>query len=365
MIKVYFLAVFLVTACMPAQTMFQKILPGEYPVTFNSYHAYDSSRPAVAEQEEKRNGRLLQINVWYPAVSEKGTKLNFNDYVRLIASEKNANGGDVKGALRTFYDWTLDNAKTAPQVTQFKITGTETMASFGQQRAPGPFPVVLAMHGGAADVAVMAEFLASHGYIVVNTPSKGYLRDDIDVNVLGLETQMRDYEFALNWLIHEERIQSSGNISLVGVSFGGQSALSYSFTNDVSAVVSLDGGIGSVFGASLVREYRKEGDIRPGVPLLHLYNPRDLYTDLTFLRNYKDCQRTLIGMKDMEHAHFWSWGILDRYMPGVIGNIRPGDSYEAVLQQTLDFISMNSGRKVEDCDWCGTYQYDTEYLAAG
>ncbi len=365
MIKVFLVSLLLVTSCVPAQPLFQKILPGDYPVTFDTYHAYDSSRPAVTEQQHKGKGRLLQINVWYPAILDNNTKLNFNDYVRLIASEKNPGPGDVKGALSTFYDWTLENKEAAPSVVDFKKQGTETMASFRQQRAPGTFPVVLAMHGGAADVALMAEFLASHGYIVVNTPGKGYLRDDIDVNILGMKTQMRDYEFALDWLQKRKYIDAVGKVAVVGVSFGGQSALSYSFNHDVSAVISLDGGIGSVFGAGLVRAYSKEGRSKEAAPLLHMYNPGDLYTDLSFLRNYKDCQRTLIGMKNMEHVHFWSWGLLDRYMPGVIGNIRPGNSYEAVLQQTLDFISMNSGREVKECDWCKEYRSEPEHLAAG
>jgi hypothetical protein len=73
----------------------------------------------------------------------------------------------------------------------------------------------------------------------------------------------------------------------------------------------------------------------------------------------------MISMKNMEHAHFWSWGILDRYIPNIMGETRPGNSYEAVLQETLSFIEKHTkktGDKVDD--WCAQFQNSSEHLKA-
>jgi hypothetical protein len=133
----------------------------------------------------------------------------------------------------------------------------------------------------------------------------------------------------------------------------------------VNCIVSLDGGIGSAFGAGLLQS-DKNYDLKNIVtPLLHLYNPYDTYTDLTFIRRYKYADRKLIGMKNMEHAHFWSWGILDRYIPDVINKTRPGNSYEAVLQATLNFIDRHSKDTPNRvCNWCTQFQSSVENLQA-
>ncbi len=347
-----------------SQAVYDKISQGAYQVGFRSISAYDGSRPAVKEQLEKSQGRVLQINVWYPASENDAPKINFNEYVHLIGKERNPEKDDRQLALSSFYDWTFQNQIQSNEMLEFKKNGLEMNASFDLKPSNEPFPVVLLVHGGAADFAFLGEFLASHGYIVLNVPYKGYRQAELDVDVVGMQTEVKDYEFALA-RVEDLMALDSKNLSVIGASFGGQAALLFSFFNKVKCVLSYDGGIGSVFGANLLQSDPSYSLGKINVPLLHFYNPKDVYTNLTFIRQYKNSDRTLISMKNMEHAHFWSWGILDRYLPHVVNTIRPGNSYEALLQETLNFLSKHVRGKEKTCDWCGDFQNSREYLNAG
>ncbi len=347
-----------------AQGVFDKIAFGEYQVGFTSITAYDTSRPAIREQIVKSKGRVLQINVWYPTIESDAPKINFNEYIQLIAKEVNLTEKNQEIAKSIFYDWTFQNKEQSLEMVEFKKNGVKMNASFDTKPYGNPFPVVLLIHGGAADFAFLGEFLASHGFVVMNVPYKGYLQAELDVDILGMQTEVKDYEFALKKIKGQMPIDVA-NLSVIGASFGGHSALSFSFKNKVKCVISYDGGIGSEFGANLLQSDPLYSLEKIDAPLLHFYNPNDIYTNVSFIKKYGHSDRTLISMKNMEHAHFWSWGILDRYLPKVINNVRPGNSYEAVLQETLDFISKHAKEKEMTCDWCGDFQNSREFLKAG
>lgn len=320
------------------QTPFSALKKGKYAVGFRSYFEYDATRPAVVEQTEKSKGRIMQLNVWYPAKSAKTKPLNFNEYVQLSGKEINTQGSDNQATLNDYFDWTLKEGAKNKDIKQFKASGLTMWACRAATPATTHSPVVLLMHGKAADFAFLGEFLASHGFVAIHTPYKSYAQAELDVSLLGLDTQVADYEFAVAHLKTKVKADFS-KIAVLGVSFGGQSAVAYTFRNPVEAVVSFDGGIGSQWGASLLTQTKEYQLKNIKIPLLHLFNPRDQYTNLTAIKKYNYCDRTLIGLKNMEHAHFWAWGMLDKIIPNALGATRPAQSYEAVLQMTLDFLN--------------------------
>ncbi|MFN8344085.1 MAG: dienelactone hydrolase family protein [Spirosomataceae bacterium] len=321
-----------------AQMPFSALKKGNHEVGFRTFSVYDSARPAVMEQTEKSKGRVLQLNVWYPARKTKAKPLNFNDYVQLSGKEINPQSPNNQTSLNDYFDWTMKEGAKNEDIKKFKATGIKMWAS--QEAVPAVInaPVVLLMHGKAADFAFLGEFLASHGFVAIHTPYKGYAQAELDVSLLGMDTQVTDYEFAVATLKTKVNADFS-KISVLGVSFGGQSAVAYTFRNPVQAVVSFDGGIGSQWGAALLTQTKDYQLKNIKTPLLHLFNPRDQYTHLSAIRKYSYCDRTLIGMKNREHAHFWAWGVLDKFIPNALGAARPGQSYEAVLQMTLDFLN--------------------------
>lgn len=328
----------LVSGLLQAQTPFSVLKKGKYAVGFRTFVEYDTTRPAIVEQAEKSKGRVMQLNVWYPAKKTKSKLLNFNEYVQLSGKEINPQSPGSQTSLNDYFDWTLKEGAKKEDVKPFKASGVMMWASREAIPAITHSPVVLLMHGKAADFAFLGEFLASHGFAVIHTPYKGYAQAELDVKLLGMDTQVEDYEFAVSTLKAKIKADFS-KIAVLGVSFGGQSAVAYTFRNPVQAVVSLDGGIGSQWGASLLTQTKGYQLKSVKAPLLHLFNPRDQYTNLAAIRKYSYCDRTLIGIKNMEHAHFWAWGALDKWIPNALGATRPGQSYEAVLQMTLDFLN--------------------------
>ncbi len=321
-----------------SQTPFSVLKKGKYAVGFQSYFEYDATRPAVVEQTEKSKGRVMQLNVWYPAKNPKSKPLNFNNYVQLGGKEINPQNSDSQAPLNDYFDWTLKEGAKNEDIKQFKASGLTMRAHQAAAPATTNSPVVLLMHGKAADFAFLGEFLASHGFVAIHTPYKGYAQAELDVSLLGMNTQVSDYEFALATLKSKIKADYS-KLAVLGVSFGGQSAVAYTFRNPTQAVVSFDGGIGSQWGASLLTQTKEYQLKNIKTPLLHLFNPRDQYTNLTAIKKYNYCDRTLVGLKNMEHAHFWAWGALDKWIPNALGTTRPGQSYEAVLQMTLDFLN--------------------------
>ena len=205
----------------------------------------------------------------------------------------------------------------------------------------GNFPMAILIHGNAAEYSLMAEYLATHGFISVNLPTTGYLKHSLDVNSIGLETQTRDHEFAIDFVKRKFDILPE-KIAAIGMSFGGQSALGLAIRNPlVKAVVSLDGGIGSEFGGQLLAAspFYKPGLI--STPILHLYNPSDPSGSLRWFDEYKHADRLLVAYKKMIHPYFLIYGHLSNSVNYSWGKTSPtaGDNYESVLLYTHKFIN--------------------------
>lgn len=313
---------------------------------FISLTRYDASRPAVDEQVVKNKGRILQINIWYPVTgSVKGTKQKFADYVHLVGKEINEPAqGDVnwkQAGIKKYFEWPLSAGADQASFERFLHQDGQMSAIENAKVDKKEFPVVMLVHGYAADYAYMAEYLAGKGYLVIQVPVKGSTAYELDYEGKGLETQVLDYEYGLR--VAEEYFGFKVKKAItVGFSFGGQSALALAVRNPaIKAVISLDGGIGSAFGASLVGRQSYFSIDKVNMPILHLYNPTDSYTDLKWLRSYKKSNRILIPLNEVEHGHFTSFGLLDKTLPGLMGKTakKPGDAYETIMKLSGLFIN--------------------------
>ena len=181
------------------------------------------------------------------------------------------------------------------------------------------YPVVLMMHGSAFQYLLLGQFLASHGIVVIHVPYKGYLQNQFDVNTVGMETQIRDIEFALFSTIKKLDL-SVKSIGLVGYSFGGQSAVGLAVRNPlVKGIVSLDGGIGSDFGPYLLEHFPFFNLEKLTMPIMHLYNPHDKGGNLNWFDKTIYNHNYLIGLDHMEHDFFGTFGWMDRHVPHLLG----------------------------------------------
>jgi len=202
------------------------------------------------------------------------------------------------------------------------------------------FPLIMLVHGYAADYAYLAEELARKGFVVMQVPVKGTLKKELDYEGQGLQSQVLDYEYGLKTLEDEFPVITN-EIGVAGFSFGGQSAAALALRNtNIKAVVSLDGGIGSAFGAQLLQAQPYYDAKKLNQPVLHLYNARDQYTDLSWIRSLNS-SRFLVAIKNMEHGHFTSFGMINKWLPGIMGKDAPdpGRGYEAVVHLTTSFFN--------------------------
>ena len=313
---------------------------GKHRVGFKSFLQFDYSRPA---RTKGQYGRAVQVNVWYPASSGEGRQINIKQYISLEGMEDSIVSGketDTK-TLNHFLGYVSSQGGDM-ELWKAYLQSTNTMKAI--QNAPflkGSFPVALLLHGSALQYALIGEFLASHGMMAINVPYKGYMQYAFDVNVAGMETEMRDMEYALDVIIKKFKIQPQ-KIGVVGISFGGQSAVGMAVRNPlIKGIVSLDGGIGSTFGPQLLAGHPFFSLDKVTMPILHLYNPKDQggNTDWFDVCKYND--RYLISLNNMDHAFFGIYGWLDRHIPYVFGKSkpRPGNNTEVILQSTLLFFN--------------------------
>jgi tetratricopeptide (TPR) repeat protein len=105
-------------------------------------------------------------------------------------------------------------------------------------------------------------------------------------------------------------------------------------------LISLDGGIGSAYGAGVVQRTPYYSLSRINVPLLHLHGPNVPGTDLTYLNSLKYSERYLVAFPGMRHGDFTNYGMLEHFVPGILGK-PSGDTktgFEWVCRYALHFL---------------------------
>lgn len=318
-----------------------KLQPGQYKPGFISITHFDASRPAVKEQAVQDKGRIIQVNVWYPSIANT-KQISFADYVHLIGKELDSSEANInwkQKGIDKYFSWPQSAGADKKTFTDFLNEKKSMMAFINAKPLTEKFPLILLMHGFAADHAYLAEYIASNGYVVMHVPVKGTTEYELDYAGKGLETQVLDYEFALSVL--SPAFASPNVKAVVAYSFGGQSAVALAIRNNsIKCIVSLDGGIGSAFGARLLQQQPYYSTIKITQQILHLYNPADEYTDLNWFGSITASNRFLVPIKNMDHGYFTSFGLLDNVVPDILGAKAPdpGCAYETVMVMTKNFI---------------------------
>lgn len=313
----------------------------QHSAGFRSITRFDNTRPAVEEQSDKRHGRIIQVNVWYPS-EKSGSRMTLSDYVALAGLELDSSLARnwYEAGVNRYFAWPESAGADKKSFTEFLEKKIPMHALNHATPLQQKFPLIMLVHGYAVDHAYLAEELARKGFVVMQVPVKGTLKTELDYEGKGLESQVLDYEFGLKILMHEFS-NVTNDIGVAGFSFGGQSAAALALRNsDIKAIVSLDGGIGSAFGAQLLQAQSYYDAKKLNQPILHFYNARDQYTDLTWMRSAPNATRWLVAMKNMEHGHFTSFGMINQWLPGIMGKDAPdpGRGYEAVVRITKDFF---------------------------
>ena len=185
--------------------------------------------------ENYKGGKPFLIKIWYP--SEKTEAYQTMYFSELFTTEKNTNAS-IKSFRDTFNTLYLnyimeygilknigqgDNPAPSPMLDSAyaALLAAKTKTIYNAPKAPGRFPTVLYHHGYEAwghDNYLLAEYLASHGYVVVTTNFE-WLYSDND-----FDEGNENIRFMLDFISKSDFMEHS-NLYAIGHSWGAQALL--------------------------------------------------------------------------------------------------------------------------------------------
>jgi predicted dienelactone hydrolase len=316
----------------PAQQPATGLAAGPWAVGFSRIARADSSRPLASGDP-----RPLDIGVWYPARTRGSSRLTLRSYFPPPDTESSA--------LAAFL-----TAHGAPDTAVAAWLDAPMLATADPAPSGGRFPLVLLAQGNgqsAPDQAPLAEYLASHGYIVATAPSpmriSGPLADEASVGARA-EEQALDLAF-VRTTVDARTDVAPGLVGVVAHSFGARGALLLAMgDSSIAALVSLDGGIGTATARASL-EGAPSFDARAArAPILHIYERLDSFMapDLGLLHSLGPANRWTIEAPSLHHHHFTDLGAAaighPSLRPALGASAETARAYASVAQVTLAFL---------------------------
>lgn len=235
--------------------------PGPHAVGLKVVHQYDRTRtfPSATEANGKPSNdaagpRPIQTLIWYPADVSNGKAMTVGDYAQLARSEIHFDHPDKSSV------WTTKLAATSQTVL---------LAKMHAPVASGRYPLVVYAPGQSSvawDNADICEFLASHGYVVVASPSLGKSTRDADDNLDDIEAEATDISFLISYASTLKDVDAT-QVAVAGWSWGGIANL-FAASNDarIKALIAFDGSMRYYPG--LIQQSGKIHPERMTLPLL-------------------------------------------------------------------------------------------------
>jgi hypothetical protein len=174
---------------------------GSNPVGFRVVEQYDYTRSYQRVDSEGNliageRARPIQTLIWYPAQAVPGAKpMLFGRYLDLIASEDSFRPLSAQQRAATLKAL-LEASSMSRNYERERVQVTKAVED--ARPHPGPFPVVLyapSLSGSAFENSDLCEYLASHGFIVLSSPSLGMHSRGMTWDLEGIEAQVGDLEF--------------------------------------------------------------------------------------------------------------------------------------------------------------------------
>ena len=246
----------------PRTTEFKfPLKPGPYSVGLKVVYQYDRSRsfssasldPSTPHAND--DARPLQTLLWYPSVRSTAESMTVGDYVQLADTEIHFNAPDEK-----------ENRWRSPLKSSFDIP---LLALRDEKPAIGRYPVLIYAPSESSiswENADLCEYLASHGYVVLASPSMGASTRDMTDDQDGITAQARDISFLITYAESLPDADLS-EIAVVSWSWGGISSLFASARDSrIDALIEMDGSMRYYPG--LVKKAEDVHPERMTIPLL-------------------------------------------------------------------------------------------------
>ena len=294
---------------------------GTNAVGFRTIFRYDNSRTWKSTRRydgtfsPDLKGRPIQISVWYPASPDQSVrKMYFGDYVDQTAPEDFA---ELNAIIRQrSHD---DALSSVPQNALPELQAAKMNAYRNAPCAKGAFPTVLYFGGLNAAInsnAILAEYLASQGYIVASISLLGPSDEQTFQSRTpdDLESSVRDMEFAWSVLQTEPNVDKT-KLAVMGHSVGAIEAVILGLRNaDVSAVIALDGTYGFQGLSGVLTHSYGYSPEKMRTSFLDLRRAQGAQgnepLDLSAVGSFRHADRTFIAMERMHHSDFTSFAMI-------------------------------------------------------
>ncbi len=333
---------------------------GSHSVGFRVVQQYDYTRSYKQVDAEGNviggeRARPIQTLIWYPAQMARDAKpIVFGRYLDLMATEDNFTplsaeelAAKVKALVKANY------IQQNYERERFQVTKAVENA----RPEAGSFAVVLyapSLSGSAFENSDLCEYLASHGFIVLASPSLGARSRGMTWDLEGIEAQVGDIEFLIGYLRTIPQADLT-RIAVAGWSWGGMTNVFAALRDSrIKTLVSLDGALR--YQPARMKEGEALGLIAPNrltVPLLYfssqpysleelnqLYNQMKIENSYNFLNQLKYNDAYLVQTTEMIHPGFSSLFIRfreDRYFTDYSA-AEFSENYSWVARYVLQFL---------------------------
>ncbi|WP_238858011.1 alpha/beta hydrolase [Poritiphilus flavus] len=302
--------------------------------------------------------REIPISIWYPAQGEFSTASSMLvlDYMHILKEEEEWENLPDEHILNWFY---YPNTETNQSHLEEKVKAT-----LGANELAGSFPTVIyapSYQASSIENFALCEYLASHGFIVVSSPSRGAETRFFEGGTANdMETQARDIEFLIKESLNLEHIDKNA-IATMGFSFGGLSnVLAQARNGLIKANVSLDGSVRYQYPTLKKSPFFSIEKVN--VPFIHMAQKLipeqvmkedkidpSLNNDFIFFDELKESEAYSLRFNNLTHSYFSTLGVLfqARDLRQDKSDTEILESYRWMCRYTLMFLNAYLNKDVE------------------
>ncbi len=309
--------------CADTSLLWGDLAAGPNDVGFRLIEDVDRSRAVTARAgSDRAAGRPIRIYIWYPARKrDRGAEMPFSRYAELTDADfwPRPAGREV---LSDFGVGPLARSLSPERLAA--VLAAKTAAVEDADVAEGRHPLIVFGQGlyyeSPIAHAAVCEYLASHGYVVATCPLIGDDSRLVDLDVIDLETQVRDLEFVI---AHARQLPfvSPERLGLLGFDMGGMSCVVLAMRNpDIDAFVSLDAGILYPHPSALPGSSPHYDPKRLRIPWLHVTQSGAIVTPEaqgSLFDTAVHAERYLALVDGVQHADFTSFSLIEGKEPAV------------------------------------------------
>lgn len=332
-------------------SQFGNLKLGAYQVGFRVIQQYDYSRtvkPKTNWEGKSATGEIalpMQIGLWYPAKkTPKAALMRYEEYRwlnvkaenfgELTEIDKETALNNLNNILRNRSPENFNNKEVLKAILE-----TQTAAIRDAEPESGKFPVIIGGLGNVGNFSVLAEYLASHGYVAasIGSHSKTFTLQVTQPQV-AIEWQTRNIEYLLPFL-RAYNFADSSRIGLIGANFDGMVVLNFQMRNQIAdAIVSIDGWESKKGNVSTARQSPYFDVLKLRVPYLLFLQDKPLNEglqfDSIFFNQLKYSERFFYQVKNIEHLDYLGNPLT---FPTLAADKRTG--VEFVYQNILHFFN--------------------------